>query len=312
MKSAQHNRPGSLAIIVPVFNEKQAIGDVLDTLCNLRGQSDWEIIVVDDASSDGSSAIIETFRDRVTALRHTSNRGYGASLKTGILATRAENVIFVDGDGQHDAGDIPRFVSELANHEFVFGSRKGASGVPGIRKPGKWLLKQICEFLAAQRIPDINCGFRGGRRKLYMRMLDLLPDGFSFSTTSLMYALKSRCSMTFLSIECKPRIGTSTVRIVHDGLKTVLLALRLSMLFDPMRAFGYPAVALIFLGVIYQVYIFAAFGLHIEGGSILSILTGVLLFHFGLLGDQIASLRKEISSHTSLFWEEKEGRSGDR
>lgn len=312
MTTAQRNRAGSLAIIVPVFNEKDAVGGILETLCNLRGQNDWEIIVVDDASSDGSSPVIDTFRDRVTVLRHISNRGYGASLKTGILATRTENVIFIDGDGQHKVEDIPRFVAELANHEFVFGSRSGTSGVPGIRRPGKWLLKQVCEFLAAQRIPDINCGFRGGRRKLYMRMLDLLPEGFSFSVTSLMYVLKSRCSMTFLPVECRPRIGSSTVRIFHDGLKTALLALRLSMLFDPMRALGYPAVVLILVGALYQVYVFASYGLHIVGGSILSILTGIFLFSFGLLGDQIASLRKEISSHTSLFWEEKEGSAEDR
>ena len=141
-----------------------------------------------------------------------------------------------------------------------------------------------------------------------MRMLDLLPDGFSFSTTSLLYALRSRFSVVFLPVNVHPRKGKSSVRIFYDGVKALLLALRLTMLFDPLRGFGYPAVALIAVGALYQIYIFWTTGLHVEGGAILSFLSGIILFHFGLLGDQIASLRKEMSSQTSLFWEEQEKR----
>ena len=298
----------SLAIIVPVFNEQTGVGPVLEALLRARGAENWEIVAVDDGSTDGSSAVLQRFADRVRVCRHPSNRGYGASLKTGILSTRAENVMFFDSDGQHDAADIPAFVHALQICECAFGRRAQGAGVPAVRKPGKWLLHQICEFLANQRIPDINCGFRAGRRLLYMRMLDLLPDGFSFSVTSLMYVLKSRFSWTFVPVQCHTRQGTSSVRIFQDGLKALLLALRLIMLFDPLRAFGCPALALIALGVVYQIYILATTGLHIVGGSILSILAGVILFHFGLLGDQIASLRKEISSHNSLYWEERQNR----
>jgi len=248
--------------------------------------------------------VLAGFADRVRVLRHVSNRGYGAALKTGILGTRAENVLLFDGDGQHDPGDIPAFVEALATHECIFGRREGHAGIPGVRKPGKWVLRRVCDFIANRRIPDINCGFRAGRRIIYMRMMDLLPDGFSFSTTSLLYVLKSRFSHTFLPVRCHHRTGTSSVRIFRDGIRTILLSLRLIMLFDPLRAFGYPAALCVAAGLIYQVYILATTGLHVEGGSILAILTGVILFHFGLLGDQVASLRKEISSHYSLYWEQ--------
>jgi glycosyltransferase involved in cell wall biosynthesis len=296
----------SLAVIVPVFNEKDSIGGVIESLVAARGSAPWEILVVDDGSTDGTAAVVDRYADRVRVLRHPWNRGYGASLKTGILSTRAENVLFFDGDGQHDAADLPAFVQGLESHECVFGVRPKGAGVPAIRKPGKWALAQVCNFLAVQKIPDINCGFRAGRRRLFMRMLDLLPDGFSFSITSLMFVLKSRISWQFVPIRCHFRQGTSSVRIVQDGVKAVLLALRLIMLFDPLRALGYPAIALVAVGVLYQVYILATWGLHIVGGSILSILTGIILFHFGLLADQVASLRKEISSHYSLIWEERE------
>lgn len=296
----------ALAVIIPVFNEREALGRVLEAVLGVRGDRPWEIIVVDDGSTDGSAAVAERCAGRVRLLRHPSNRGYGAALKTGILSTRAENVLFFDSDGQHDASDLPRFADALGAYECVFGGRERGAGIPAVRMPGKWMLQKVCEFLASQRIPDINCGFRAGRRQIYMRMLDLLPDGFSFSMTSLLYVLKSRFTRVFLPIRSHARAGTSSVRIVQDGVRAVFLALRLMMLFDPMRAFGYPAVALIVVGSLYQVYILIATGLHIEGGSLLSILAGIILFHFGLLGDQIASLRKEISSHYSLYWEQDE------
>ena len=141
-----------------------------------------------------------------------------------------------------------------------------------------------------------------------MMMLELLPDGFSFSTTSLMYVMRSRFSFVFLPIRCHARVGMSSVRILYDGMKTILLALRLIMLFDPLRTFGYPATGLIALGALYQLYIFFAFRLTIVGGALLMILAGVILFFFGLLGDQIASLRKEISSFNCLLWEDRESR----
>ncbi len=309
MDNAASSMDPGVAIIVPVFNEQATIGAVLEGLLAARGGQGWELLVVDDGSSDGTPERLAAFADRVRVIRHPANRGYGASLKSGILATRARNVLFFDGDGQHDAADLPAFMEALQHYECVFGVRAKNAGVPGIRKPGKWILHRICNMLANQSIPDINCGFRGGRRHVFMRMLDLLPDGFSFATTSLMYVLKSRFSYTFTPIRCHFRQGTSSVRIVRDGVRTLLLALRLIMLFDPLRTLGVPALAMVMAGCIYQAYIFATAGLHIEGGSILSITIGAVLFLFGLLADQVASLRKEIGSHQSLYWEELE-RSG--
>jgi glycosyltransferase involved in cell wall biosynthesis len=293
-------------VIMPVFNEAGAVADVLRELTASSRDIGFQVIVVDDGSTDGSAAVVDGFKDQVQVIHHASNHGYGAALKTGILATRAQNVVFFDSDGQHKTENMAELIGLLAEHEFVFGERPKGGGSPLIRQPGKWVLGKVCNFLALRKIPDINCGFRGGRRRIYMRMLDLLPDGFSFSTTSLLFALRSRYSTAFMPVQVEARQGKSSVRIFYDGFKTLLLALRLMMLFDPMRAFGYPAMGLILVGVIYQIYIFCTAGLHIEGGAILSLLAGVILFHFGLLGDQVASLRKEMSSQTSLFWEEHE------
>jgi len=294
-----------LCIIIPAYNEALALERILNSILTIAEGRSWEIVVVNDGSKDHTDEVLTQFSSRIRIINHPSNRGYGASLKSGLMSTRATNVLFFDADGQHDPTDIPAFAEALLKYECVFSIRPRGAGIPAIRKPGKWILHTICNFLANKSIPDINSGFRAGRRVIFMRMLDLLPDGFSFSTTSLMYVMKSRISHIFLPIKCHPRTGTSSVRIFYDGIKTILLALRLIMLFDPLRTFGYPAIALILTGVIYQIYIIFTERLHIVGGALLAIITGVILFSFGLLADQIASLRKEISSHNSLLWEDQ-------
>lgn len=301
IKETVQNKP-FVAVIVPVYNEKEQVGEVIDRILAVRDAGPvWELLVVDDGSTDGTAEVLAAYGDRIRVVTHPSNYGYGAALKSGIHATRALNVIFLDADGQHDPAYIPAIIERLPKFEFVIGMRHNEEGVPLIRRPGKMVLKWVVSFLVGQKVTDVNYGYRGGRRKLYLRMLDLLPDGFSFSTTSLVYALKSRYAITYLKIPTAPRKGVSSVRIVRDGLNTLLLSLRLIMLFDPMRAFAYPALGLMAVGVLYQIYIIAVFRLTIVGGSILTILAGVILFHFGLLADQIASLRKEISAQTGML-----------
>jgi glycosyltransferase involved in cell wall biosynthesis len=302
----QEASSSSIAIIVPVYNEAGHVGEVLDRILQVRGDEAWEVIAVNDGATDGTDEVLSRYAGRIRVVTHLSNCGYGASLKSGIHSTRAKNVIFLDADGQHDPAYIPEIVQRLERYEFVIGIRRNQEGVPFIRRPGKMVLKLVVSFLVGKTVTDVNYGFRGGRRKQYLRMLDLLPDGFSFSTTSLVYVLKSRFATTYLEIPSTVRKGISTVRIVRDGLNTLLLSLRLIMLFDPMRAFAYPALGLILLGVLYQLYIFATFRLTIVGGALLMVLSGFLLFFLGLLGDQIASLRKEISSFNYLIWEENQ------
>ncbi len=290
-------------VIVPAYNEEDGLRDVLESLLSLQQEHRFEIIAVDDGSTDATADILESYASRIEVLRHRSNRGYGASLKTGVRAAETENVVFFDGDGQHQACYLSTIFESLRSYEFAIGIREDASGVPVVRRPGKWLLAKTCNFLAAQEIPDINCGLRGGRRHLYLQMLALLPDGFSFTTTSLLHMLKSRFSYVYVPVIALERQGNSSVRIVYDGLKTLLLIQRLIMLFDPMRALGYPALALLAFGAVYQLWILCVYGLHIEGAAIVALVSGLMLFMFGLLADQVASLRKEISSQNSMLIE---------
>ena len=166
-------KENSVAIIIPAYNEREGLPPVLDKLLQVRGTNGWDIIVVDDGSTDGMQEALAGYAGRVRVIRHPSNRGYGASLKTGIQAARTENVLFFDADGQHDASDIPPFVEALKQYECVFSVRPKGAGIPAIRKPGKWILQKVCNFLADQKIPDINSGFRAGRRQLFLKLVSM-------------------------------------------------------------------------------------------------------------------------------------------
>lgn len=169
------NTQPAFTIVIPVYNEDGSIRRVLQELIEAVPPDGVEILMVDDGSTDNSGAIAREFAGRVRVLHHATNRGYGASLKTGIMASRARNVIMFDGDAQHDARDLHRMMDALRHYECVIGVRRPHQGIPLFRRPGKWLLRKVCCWLTGQRIPDINCGFRGGRRDIYLRMLSLLP-----------------------------------------------------------------------------------------------------------------------------------------
>jgi glycosyltransferase involved in cell wall biosynthesis len=293
--------PPSVTVVVPAYNEEAGIEAVLRSLLDVRDATRWPIVVVDDGSTDQTPDILARFGSALRVIRHPVNAGYGAALKTGIRSARTENVICFDADGQHDPAQVKEFAERLLRADYVVGVRTDGRGIPWRRRPGKWLLRHVVSFLVGRPVKDINCGFRGGRRQLFLRMLSLLPDGFSFATTSLVYVLKSNVAVDEVPVVSRPRSGSSSVRIVRDGLKSLLLALRLIMLFDPLRAFVPPAIALVVIGLFYQVFIFFRFGLHVEGGAIVSILAGIVLFHFALVSDQIAALRKELGARLGML-----------
>ena len=130
------DNPCDTAVLVPVFNEKDAVADVLEALVPATDSLGLELIVVDDGSTDGSADIIDGFSSRAKVLHHTSNHGYGAALKTGIRSTRARNIVFFDSDGQHGVPDLATIVDLLNDYEFVFGKRERGAGSPLIRQPG--------------------------------------------------------------------------------------------------------------------------------------------------------------------------------
>jgi glycosyltransferase involved in cell wall biosynthesis len=284
------HRP-TVTILIPAYNEAAAIGGVIASVQRVRETlaHPSELLVIDDGSEDDTGRI--AVQGGATLITHAVNRGKGAALKTGIEAARGETVIVVDADGQHDPSDIGRLLAFRPAFEMVMGDRgRGGGASPLWRTPGKAVLGLIAQVLVGRKIPDLNCGLRAVDRQTALRMLPILPNGFSFETTLTVAMLKAGYPTTWVPIQVAPRIGRSTVRVA-DGFNMLLLIVRLVSLFSPLRVFLPISGLMLAIGIWYMVESYLLF----QAASIkalLAMLASLLFFLFGLLADQIAALRR--------------------
>ncbi len=287
------NQLSGVTVIVPAYNEEHGIGPMLERLLQVMADSGliYEIIVVDDGSSDNTADVASRFPVRLT--RHSTNKGYGAALKTGVRAAAYDIIITMDSDGQHDPAEIPRFAELMGTYDVVIGARTKQSHAPLVRRPGKLLLGMVANYLAGVEIPDYNSGFRAFRRELFMRFAHFLPNGFSFSTTLTLAAIKEGYDIAWPPITVSPRVGTSTVNLVKDGYNILLLILRTIVLFDPLKVFLPPSLALGLFGIMFSTYGLIRFRAFPESGVLL-IVAAIFLFFFGILADQISALRRGL------------------
>jgi len=273
-----------------MHNEASGVSSVLAELIPLAREHVWEVIVVDDYSTDGSWDLVQECAG-LNAIRHTRNRGYGAALKTGIRRACGEWVAMMDADGQHDPRELLKLLPHTTDHDLVIGKRDQGGHTPFWRVPGKWLITRLSSFLVRQNIPDLNSGMRIFRRDTIMRYLHLFPDGFSFTTTCTLIFLNRGYSVKFSPIVVQSRQGKSSVTF-GTGFDVLLLILRIATLFDPIRVFMPVCSVLLVSGLLWGVpYVLQGQG--VSTGALLLVLVGILMFFFGLLVDQVTSLRKE-------------------
>ncbi len=290
MEHGTRNTQHAISIIIPAYNEEASIANVLQGLEVWRARA--EIIIVDDCSTDRTAQIVEQAGFRV--IRHRMNKGYGAALKTGIRAATGDIIVMMDADSEHDAAQISNLLDHLDDNDMVVGARTKGSHAPLIRRPGKWLLSKVANYLAQTNIPDLNSGFRAFRKDVAQLFLHILPNGFSFTTTLTLALFKEGYSVAYVPITTSPRIGTSTVNPIRDGLNTLMLIIRIIALFDPLRVFVPTSAVLFFIGVAYWLAdIVLRQRLNIPSGAIILILAGVIIFMFGILADQVSAIRRE-------------------
>jgi glycosyltransferase involved in cell wall biosynthesis len=230
-----------VTIVIPAYNESAGIGSVLARLSQVMSTSELahEVIVVDDGSEDATAEIVIGFED-VVLLRHRVNRGYGAALKTGIRHARYNLVCITDADGTYPNERIPELVTGMIGEGFdmVVGARVGDRVfIPLVRRPAKWAIGQLANFVAGEAIPDLNSGLRVFRRKVALRFFSMLPDGFSFTTTITLAMLSNGYLLDFVPINYHARIGHSKIRPVQDTLNFVQLVLRIALYFSPLKVF---------------------------------------------------------------------------
>jgi glycosyltransferase involved in cell wall biosynthesis len=294
-RAAESGWQPDLSIVIPAYNESAAIGPVLDSALALAKTNRWEIIVVDDGSSDNTAEQVALRCDDhyLTLIRHPYNQGYGAAIKTGIRRARAPLVATMDSDGQHNPDQLMQLLCFTTEYPLVVGMRSDLVHSPIWRMPGKWGLSWMANYLTNQKIPDLNSGMRIFHTDIIRRYLHLCPQGFSFSTTSTMVFFSQGYAVNYTPITVNHRVsgGNSTVRI-STGFETFILVMRLTSLFNPLRIFVPASILLILLGLLWGFpYILLQRGVSV--GSLMLILSGLLVFFFGLLTDQVAQLRLE-------------------
>jgi glycosyltransferase involved in cell wall biosynthesis len=280
-----------LTICVPAYNEASG---VKTTLVGLRAKFDEaEIILVDDGSTDETFELAKSV-EGIIVLSHDRNRGYGSALKTAIGNSKGRVIAWFDADGQHRPDDLAKIVQPVLEEkmDIVIGARGKGSDVKMDRLPGKMLLKFVAETIVGDFIPDLNSGLRCFNSEVIKRYLHLLPEGFSASTTSTLLMKKRGYRMKFINIITNKRTGKSSVNMLHDGLATLGLIMRILILFNALPFFSLLSILQIVPGLLWGLwYIMDGQGLSVFASTL--IISGLLTLFMGLICDQITELRKE-------------------
>jgi glycosyltransferase involved in cell wall biosynthesis len=277
-----------VTIIIPAYNEGEGLSRALAGLIPITERSGWEVIVIDDGSTDNTAEVIRESGAKLAS--HPYNKGYGASLKTGIRNASGDIIVMMDSDGQHSGADIEKLLEHMDQYEMVVGAR---SRDVLVRAPGKKILSIVANFLSGKKIPDLNSGFRAVRKKTVRSFLHFCPNGFSFTTTITLAYLREGFSVKYVPIEADVRVGrSSSVKFFRDGYKTFLLIIRVIVLFNPLKVFMPASLLLFAAGALFTLYGIIAFG-RAPNTGILAILSSIILFFMGILADQISSIRRE-------------------
>jgi len=276
----------AVSVVIPAYNEAgqvaNEIRDVRDALDDTGW--DYEIIVVDDGSTDDTAREAADAGARV--LRHPRNLGYGAALKRGIGVARYDWVLITDADGTYPAAAIPELLERADEFEMVVGARTGESvHVPLSRRPAKWFLRRLAGYLAGMRLPDLNSGLRLMRADLVHAYEHLLPNGFSFTTTITLAAACNGHLVDYVPIDYRARVGQSKIRPRH-AFDFTLLILRTIVFFNPLKVFIPLGAGLAVLGGLkfaYDVWIG-----NLSESAVLAFLAALIVWVLGLLADQNA------------------------
>lgn len=298
--------PYSLTVVIPAYNEGDAVHRVIYKVRELRPQA--EILVVDDGSKDNTAEIARAAGARVIV--HPYNKGNGAAVKTGLRNATGDVVLLLDADGQHPPEDIERVLEPIGEYDLVVGARTRDSESAWIRDFGNFVFNRLATYLSGRDIPDLTSGFRAMKRDMIMEFIHLLPNLYSYPTTSTLAFIKAGYNVRFVPIRGRKGTGRSNTRIVRDGIRAIVIILRMITLFAPMKIFLPFSIFLFLSGVVYGLVNILIWGINrIPNGSVLLILSSLFIFLFGLISEQIAAMRFESSQRT---WLREHGTTGSR
>ncbi|HUW96909.1 MAG TPA: glycosyltransferase family 2 protein [Anaerolineae bacterium] len=282
----------SLSIIIPAYNEQRGIGSTLAKLKHVmsRQKLEHEIIVVDDGSTDGTAETVRQHKD-VRLIQHHTNRGYGSALKTGIRQASHDWIAIIDADGTYPPDALPQLLDEMELCDMVVGARD-LGEVPKARRPAKWILARLAEYLAETEIPDLNSGMRIFRRDVALSYFNILPSAFSFTITITIAFLSDHYLLKFVPIHYQKREGRSKIKPVQDTLNFVQLILRTIMYFNPLKVLLPASFCLFLLAVVIGAYSLVARGQIMDITVITLTLAAIQIAVVAMIADMIQKKNK--------------------
>jgi glycosyltransferase involved in cell wall biosynthesis len=274
----------ALSIILPAKNEAAGLERVLP---NLRAAfPDAEVIVVDDGSTDATAQIAASHGARV--LSSPYSMGNGAAIKRGARAARGEVIVFMDADGQHEASHIQALLDRFnEGYDMVVGARDRSGQANLHRGLANGFYNKLASWMTGHTILDLTSGFRAVRAAKFREFLHLLPNGFSYPTTSTMAFFRSAYPVSYVPIPVAKRVGTSShIRPLRDGIRFLLIIFKIATLYSPLKLFAPVGAGFSLLGVGYYAYTFATAG-RFTNMSALLLSAAVIVFLIGLVSEQI-------------------------
>lgn len=294
----ESNKKFFVTVLVPVYNEEKAIGPVLDDLEKVMATSgyEYELLMVDDNSQDGTVAEINkkmTVNSRIKLVRRRINGGSGASRKTGILNSRGEVIVMLDGDGTYNAYNIPEMLKYFPEYDQVNGARTSEEGTYKIlRFTAKWFIRKIACYLSGYKIPDLNTGLKAFKRDIMIKYLWVIPDGFSCVTTMTLAFLTNGYNVKYIPTKYFKRIGKSKFHPLKDTAKYLNTVVRMVVYFKPLKFFVPLASIIFILGLLKIIFGLYFVEFKIKASDIIIIILAFQLYIFGFLADLIVSTTK--------------------
>jgi len=280
-----------LSIIIPAFNEERIIGQVIREISQVPELQplNYEVLVIDDGSTDKTAQVAT--EAGATVIRHPYNKGNGAAIKTGIRQSKGEIVLMMDGDGQHKPEDIPRLLEQMQTFDMVVGARTKASRTDLHRDIANQVYNILASYVCSRRIEDLTSGFRAVKANIARGFVYLLPNTYSYPSTITLAIIRAGYSLEYVPIVTNRRIGHSKINLIRDGARFLMIILRISIFFAPLRVFVPASFFLFLLGLGWYVYAVFFVGRGFPPTSIIIMLTSVIIFFMGLISEQIAQLR---------------------
>lgn len=275
-----------ISVVLPAKNEAQGLQKTLPALRACL--PDAQIIVVNDGSSDDTAAIAA--QHGATVLSSPYAMGNGAAIKRGARAATGEVIVFMDADGQHDPQLIPQLLDKLdQGYDMVVGARDASGQASAGRSLANAFYNKLASWMTGHKIADLTSGFRAVRADKFREFLHLLPNGFSYPTTSTMAFFRSAYPVAYVSIPVAERIGKSHIRPVRDGVRFLLIIFRIATLYSPLKLFA--PTAIMFFLTAFGYYIWTFLTQHrLTNMSMLLFSAAVIIFLIGLISEQITSL----------------------